>query len=325
MNLKQLTYFQSVASQGCITTAADHMNVAQSALSHQIASLEADLGVQLLIRHARGVTLTRPGEVLLDHARQIRSHCEQARRDVRDAADIAGEVTIGIPVSMASVLTLPLLQALEDGLPQAQVHVFEGLTGDLRGWLRLGKIETGILYGNEQADGLLLEPLAEDELVLFGKSDGTGDDTSSIAFSALGTFPLYTTDGEHPVRPLLNRLAKQHGVSLQFGAQINSVHQLKALAREGRGYTILPRVALAREAPELSDCLRSIEPSIKLNSYIATMANPSMRAQSVQRILRDVVQRLVHSGDWLGAVMLDRSGAQIQRRGAAGSAASAHV
>lgn len=304
MNLKQLTYFQSVASQGCITTAANHMNVAQSALSHQIASLEADLGVQLLIRHARGVTLTRPGEVLLDHARQIRSHCEQARREVRDAADIAGEVTIGIPVSMASVLTLPLLQALEDGLPRAQVHVFEGLTGDLRGWLRLGKIETGILYGNEQTDGLLLEPLAEDELVLFGKSDGTGDNTSSIPFSSLSASPLYTTDGEHPVRPLLTRLAKQHGVSLQFGAQINSVHQLKALAREGRGHTILPRVALAKEAPELCDFLRSIEPSIKLNSYIATMTNPSSRVQSVQRILRDVVQRLVHAGEWPGAVML---------------------
>lgn len=304
MNLKQLTYFQSVASQGCITTAAARMNVAQSALSHQIASLETDLGVQLLVRHARGVTLTRSGEVLLDHARQIKSHFEQARRDVREAADIAGEVTIGIPVSMASVLTLPLLQALEDGLPRAQVHVFEGLTGDLRGWLRLGKIETGILYGNEQADGLLLEPLAEDELVLFGKSDETCDRALPISFGALARHPLYTTDGEHPVRPLLNRLAKEHGVALHFGAQINSVHQLKALAREGRGHTILPRVALAGEAPDIIDRLRSIEPSIKLTSYIATMANPGARVLRVQQILKDVVQRLVHAGDWPGAVVL---------------------
>src|SRR4051812_19170239 len=160
MNLKQLVHFQQVASHGCISAAAVRCNIAQSALSSQIAALEADLGVQLLVRHARGVTLTACGEILLDHARQISAHVELARRDVRDAADVAGEVTIGIPVSMAAVLTLPLLQALEAEFLGAQVHVFEGLTGDLRGWLRSDKIDTGILYGNDQADGLTLTALA---------------------------------------------------------------------------------------------------------------------------------------------------------------------
>src|SRR6516165_7028456 len=68
MNLKQLMYFQGVAAHGCITTAAARANVAQSALSSQVAALEADLGVKLLIRHSRGVTLTRSGEVLLERA-----------------------------------------------------------------------------------------------------------------------------------------------------------------------------------------------------------------------------------------------------------------
>jgi LysR family transcriptional regulator, nitrogen assimilation regulatory protein len=302
MNLKQLRYFQSVAAHGCITTAAARANIAQSALSSQVAALEADLGVKLLIRHSRGVTLTRSGEVLLERARQISSFLEQARRDVRDAADVTGEVTIGIPVSMASVLTLPLLQALEERLPRAEVHVFEGLTGDLRGWLRSGKIETGILYGNDQADGLCLSPLAEDELVCFG--DAGADDGSAISFAALAQWPIYTTDGEHPVRPLLDRLAKERGVPLKFGAQINSVSQLKALAREGRGQTILPRVALATELAGSDRQIRSIEPAVKLRSYIATTINPGNRLREVQQILRDVVERLVRIGDWPGATLL---------------------
>jgi LysR family transcriptional regulator, nitrogen assimilation regulatory protein len=304
MNLKQLMYFQGVATHGCITKAAARANVAQSALSSQIAALEADLGVKLLVRHSRGVTLTLSGEVLLERARQISAFMEQARRDVRDAADVTGEITIGIPVSMAAVLTLPLLQALEQRLPRAEVHVFEGLTGDLRSWLRSGKIETGILYGDDQADGLRLSPLAEDELVSFGEAGGDAGDGSTISFTALAQCPIYTTDGDHPVRPLLDRLAKEHGVSLKFGAQINSVSQLKALAREGRGQTILPRVALASEAADAVCRVRSIEPAVKLRSYVATTLNPGKRIREVQQILRDVVERLVRTGEWPGALLL---------------------
>ena len=215
---------------------------------------------------------------------------------------MTGEVTIGIPVSMASVLTLPLLRALEEKLSRAEVHVFEGLTGDLRAWLRSGKIETGILYGNDQSDGLCLSPLAEDELVCFG--DAGADDGSAVSFSALAQWPIYTTDGEHPVRPLLDRLAKERGVPLKFGAQINSVSQLKALAREGRGQTILPRVALATELARADRQIRSIEPAVKLRSYIATTMNPGNRIREVRQILRDVVERLVRIGDWPGATLL---------------------
>ncbi len=303
MNLKQLLNFQSVASQGCITTAAARANLAQSAMSSQIAALEADFGVQLLVRHSRGVTLTRPGEVLLDHIRHISSRLEQARRDVRDAANISEDVTIGIPDSMASVLTLPLLKALEDALPRARVHVFEGLTGDLRDWLRFGKIETAILYGSDLAEGLCLQPLAEDELVLFGKADGNETNTA-ISFSSLGQCPLYTTDGEHPVRPLLDRLAREHGVSLHFGAQINSVHQLKALARQGHGRIVLPWVALANEPHDARDSLRTIDPPIKLRSYIATMVEPSVTVQNVRVILKEVVRKLIVAGSWPGATLL---------------------
>jgi LysR family nitrogen assimilation transcriptional regulator len=182
--------------------------------------------------------------------------------------------------------------------------VFEGLTGDLRSWLRSGKIETGILYGDDQADGLRLSPLAEDELVSFGEAGGDAGDGSTISFTALAQCPIYTTDGDHPVRPLLDRLAKEHGVSLKFGAQINSVSQLKALAREGRGQTILPRVALASEAADAVCRVRSIEPAVKLRSYVATTLNPGKRIREVQQILRDVVERLVRTGEWPGALLL---------------------
>ena len=78
-NLRQLKYFITTVDCGSVAEASRKLYIAQPAISTAIKGLEDSFGVQLLIRHARGVTLTRPGEVLLDHARQIRSHCDQAR------------------------------------------------------------------------------------------------------------------------------------------------------------------------------------------------------------------------------------------------------
>jgi len=69
--LRQLRYFVVAAEEGQITRAAQKLNLAQPALSRTIAQLEAQMGVKLLQRHARGVTLTPAGEELLDKAQNV--------------------------------------------------------------------------------------------------------------------------------------------------------------------------------------------------------------------------------------------------------------
>src|SRR6202035_2948495 len=65
----QLLYFVTVAEEGQITRAAARLHVAQPALSQAIAQLEEELGIELLERHPRGVTLTAAGEAFLPKAR----------------------------------------------------------------------------------------------------------------------------------------------------------------------------------------------------------------------------------------------------------------
>jgi LysR family hca operon transcriptional activator len=86
MELRHLRYFIAVAEEGSLLTAAQRrLNTSQPSLSRQIRDLESEVGVQLLERQARGVTLTTAGRVFLDHARlallQVEAATEGARQD----------------------------------------------------------------------------------------------------------------------------------------------------------------------------------------------------------------------------------------------------
>ena len=71
MDLKQLRYFARIAEFGSFTRAAAELRVAQSALSYQVGELEAELGVVLLNRHSRGVSLTEAGASVLERAHRV--------------------------------------------------------------------------------------------------------------------------------------------------------------------------------------------------------------------------------------------------------------
>jgi DNA-binding transcriptional LysR family regulator len=83
MDLRQLKYFVQIAESGNFSRAAEVLRIAQPSLSQQIKSLEEELGVKLLVRHARGVTATEHGQQLYDHARRILQELDHAKDSVR--------------------------------------------------------------------------------------------------------------------------------------------------------------------------------------------------------------------------------------------------
>src|SRR5690554_3547163 len=97
MNIKQIRYFLAVAEHKSFSKAAEKINIAQPALSLQIKVLEEKLAVKLLNRHARGVTLTDTGQVVLKHFQKIARDIDDTRNLVSDhMSDPAGDVHIGI-------------------------------------------------------------------------------------------------------------------------------------------------------------------------------------------------------------------------------------
>ncbi|MGH3588564.1 MAG: LysR family transcriptional regulator, partial [Pseudonocardia sp.] len=79
MELRQLVYLDAVVRHGGFTRAAEHLRVAQPAVSVQIRRLETEVGAQLLQRTTRSVALTHAGELFLDRARRALAELDAAR------------------------------------------------------------------------------------------------------------------------------------------------------------------------------------------------------------------------------------------------------
>jgi DNA-binding transcriptional LysR family regulator len=120
----QLRYFVTVAEEGQITRAAAKLHIAQPALSQVISQLEADLGVELLTRHARGVTLTAAGEAFLPKARAAVASEQDVEATARSLARAAGDaIQIGF-IGPPPTMTAPeLFDAFAARCPQAQLSL----------------------------------------------------------------------------------------------------------------------------------------------------------------------------------------------------------
>jgi LysR family hca operon transcriptional activator len=168
VELRHLRYFIAVAETGSMTEAAEQrLHTAQPSLSRQIRDLEAELGVTLLIRGARGVELTPAGKVFLDHARMVFLQVEAAAEAARRAAEPAKtSFTIGF-LSGYELDWLPaVMSILRDELPDIEVVISSQESPNLAAALVRGKIDVAFLRPEKQASGLVYRLLRKDPLIV---------------------------------------------------------------------------------------------------------------------------------------------------------------
>src|ERR1044071_7369421 len=137
MDVGQLRTLVHVAELGSLSKASDRLRIAQPALSRQIRLLEEELGARLFDRHGRGMVITDIGREVLAHALRVLAEMEQIRASVADLnASLHGTVAIGMPPTVAEIITSPLARLFRDKHPQVVPRFVPGFTGYLLDWLQ---------------------------------------------------------------------------------------------------------------------------------------------------------------------------------------------
>src|ERR1700678_1469208 len=162
MELRHLRYFLTVAEALNFTSAAAQLRIAQPALSRRVHDLEDEIGVDLLKRSPRGVTLTAEGKLFLEKTRHLLKLADESVEQVRALArGQYGDLHIGYSPSPTVEILPPALAAFQKAFPQVNVLLHDASQRELAEGLQNGTLELAITPGttNLQIEGIEFEVL----------------------------------------------------------------------------------------------------------------------------------------------------------------------
>lgn len=175
MELRQLSHFLAVVDAGSLTLAADRVGLTQQALSKSLARLELELGGKLFERAARGMVLSRLGDAIAEHARQVLADAGRLRHAASAELGLQrGRLVVGLsPIAASSHLGSRVMRFAER-YPRVRIDVESGIDREFVAKLHRGEIDVAISSQTaEQTDSVLLEQLAVERWGVTGAADNT--------------------------------------------------------------------------------------------------------------------------------------------------------
>lgn len=247
-DFRQLRYFVAVSEELSFTRAARRLHLSQPPLSQQIQALEQDLGVRLLERTKRSVSLTGPGRIFLDHARQILSKADEARTQVvAAAAGHSGQLRLAYTVSVSFHPALPrVLLRYGQAAPNVRVELSELYTEPQFEALLDGQIDVGFVRDEPlraiDAKALRMTVLDREPLLLALPTGHPLSGRSSLRLDEVANEPFVAQPREVAVtlHDRLFRLAQKAGFQPQIQRHVQQVNGMLAMVAAGLGLALVP-------------------------------------------------------------------------------------
>lgn len=299
MDPRQLETFSVVAREHSFTRAAGVLHLSQSAVSQQIAALERELQVQLFDRSRRRVALTPAGVALLDWSTRLLAENQAARRAVVAAqGHVTGTLEIAASLTIAAYL-LPhplvgLVRQNPDVRPIVRVENTQQVIGSVLG----GRADLGFIEGHADAEGIDLERLREDELVVIAPAGHRFAQTEEIEFGDLVTEPFVAREQGSGTRQIAEvELARAGFASSQLRtiAEVTGIEAIKASVEAGLGVAIVSALSIRRELQLqtlIARPIRGVSLHRELMAVLAAGQPVLPAARELVRLARD------HRTDW---------------------------
>jgi LysR family transcriptional activator of glutamate synthase operon len=244
MELRQLRYLVALAEELNFTRAAANEHVAQPALSQQIRRLEDEVGLALVERTTRHVTLTAAGELLVVRARRVLAELEAAGTELEALRGIdTGHVTIGAMHTMGPVDLSLALALFHDRHPNVGLTVREQSSEEMAEMLRVDELDLAFLSVTERVEshGLGLHQLVSEALVVLLPPQHPLSGRREVHMTDLAAERFISFRAGARLRELLFAAGRQAGFEPRVTLESNESQRIRRLVSRGLGVAILPR------------------------------------------------------------------------------------
>jgi LysR family transcriptional regulator, regulator of abg operon len=292
MKLNQIRDVVAIADYGSLRAAAQHLGLAQPALTRSIRELEHELGVDLFERHARGMTLTPVGETFIARMRIVQAEIQRSREEIDQMSGrLNGHVSLGL--SMVAAIT-PLPNAIErfkSRFPKVQLKLVEGLFPTLRKQVLDGTLDIyiGPIIERPLPRELVVENLLNNELVILSRKGHplrTARSLSSLVSASWIGFSFADSHEQEP-RPYFQK----YGLPLpHIGIEVTSAIAAFLVAAHTDHLAMLPRQYMRH--PGAADLLEHIKVREELEAPATCLVTRSRRPLTpAAEFLSDLIRR----------------------------------
>ena len=244
-DLTDLRLFVAIAEAHNLTRGAERAHLAPSSASHRLQQLESALGTPLFLRQARGVQLTRAGEALLRHARQVFAQLEQMHADLAPFAQgIRGHVTLWANTHATHSCLPDDLAGFLRAHPQVSVSLEEHTSPEIVMAVVRGEIELGVVAERVEGADVELIPYRADRLVLITPPAHPLARRTHVHFAEVTDFPFVMLHAGSAIHTFTMNAAAALGRHLNVRIQVRSFEAVCRMVGAGVGLGLVPRSAV---------------------------------------------------------------------------------
>ena len=254
LDVKRMRVLREVISRGSFSGAAEVLHLSQSAVSQQVASLEKEVGMQLLERTSEGPKLTSAGETLMGHADAVLCRLDEAERELSEIAGLQGGRVrvVSFPSASATVVTRAI-SIFRQRFPAIELELGEDEPEESIPALRAGEYDIALSFdfsghpgevGRDLERSLLLEERMWVALPV-GHPLGAAE---TVRLEELAD-EEWLCGRSGSCRDHVVRLCQDAGFEPEVSFDSDDYQVLKGLVSAGLGVTLLPELALADRPP----------------------------------------------------------------------------
>ncbi|MDR6550246.1 LysR family transcriptional regulator [Paenibacillus qinlingensis] len=288
MEFRQLEYFMAICEELHFTRASEKLGMSQPTLSHQIKSLEDELGVPLFDRIGKKIAITEAGTILLNECTVIFSSLANVKVQIMELQKVTrGTLSIGALPGELTQLVSSLLLDFHQIYPEIQIKILN--LDDIVERVIQNQIDLAITIFPVDDDRIRKIPLYKEDIYLAVSRDHALANRDSIHFNEISSYPVILFPQSHKCRQIIDLNSTVCGIPIEPIIETTAIETIIDLVKSGTGVTALSKTYLNMYNDNQLKAIKIVNPT--LNREIGIIHHKDKYVSKAARLFIDLLSQ----------------------------------